>query len=66
MMTEETGTGKRGARAQVAMPRRPQLSCRSCCRRSLKALRSRPAAIGMVAVEALSEVCEEEEEKQGQ
>lgn len=56
MMTGETGTGKRGERAQVAMPRRPQLSCRSCCRRSLKALRSRPAAIGMVAVEALSEV----------
>lgn len=55
MMTEETGTGMRGVRAQVAMLRRPRLSCRSRCRRSLKALRSRPAAIGTVAVEALSE-----------
>lgn len=67
MMTEETGTGMRGVRAQVVMLRRRRLSCRSCCRRSLKALRSRPAATGTVAVEALSEVCVRKERKeQGQ
>lgn len=62
-MTEETGTVRIGVRAQVAIPRRPQLSCRSCCWRSLKALRSRLAAIGMAAEEALWEECMRKERK---